>query len=79
MIEILGKIISRLVNVALFIVITIIALVYIRERADMNLALIALISIIIGIAGTIVLRYLFKLVRRVGTLFSQGPNQPPES
>ncbi|WP_319020821.1 MULTISPECIES: hypothetical protein [unclassified Brevibacterium] len=79
MIEILGKIISRLVNVALFIIITILALVFIREGADMNLALIALISIMIGIVGTIVLRYLLKLVLRIGNLFSPDQHQPPES
>lgn len=78
MIEILGKILSRLVNVALFIIITILVLVFLREGTDMNLALIALISIIIGIVGTIALRYLFKLVLRVGKLFPQGRHQPPE-
>lgn len=70
MIEILGRILSRLVNVALFIIITILALVFLRETVDMNLALIALISIVIGIVGTIALRYLFKLLLLIGGLFS---------
>ncbi|WP_260848171.1 hypothetical protein [Brevibacterium aurantiacum] len=71
MIEILGRILSRLVNVALFIVITIVALVFLREAMDINLALIALLSIVIGIVGTIAVRYLFKLVLRLGDLFSR--------
>ena len=69
MIEILSTILSRLVNVALFIVITILALVFLRESLDLNLALIALISIVIGVVGTVVLRYLFKLLLQVGDLF----------
>ncbi|MCF2574493.1 hypothetical protein HX613_20990 [Brevibacterium sp. UCMA 11754] len=71
MIEILGRILSRLVNVALFIVITILALVFLREAMDMNLALIALLSVVIGIVGTIAVRYLFKLLLRLGKLFSR--------
>lgn len=71
MIEILGRILSRLVNVALFIIITIVALVLLREAMDMNLALIALLSIVIGIVGTIAVRYLFKLLLRLGKLFSR--------
>lgn len=70
MIEILGKILSRLVNVALFIIITILSLVFLREAVDMNLALTALISIVIGIVGTIAVRYLFTLVLKIGDLFS---------
>lgn len=69
MIEILSTILSRLVNVALFIVITILALVFLRESLDLNLALIALISIVIGIVGTFIVRYLFKLLLLVGDLF----------
>lgn len=79
MIEILGKVLSRLVNVALFIILTILALVLLREGADMNLALIALISIIIGIVATIALRYLFKLVLRFGKLFSGRRPRTPEN
>ncbi|WP_235351772.1 hypothetical protein [Brevibacterium sp. UCMA 11752] len=71
MIEILGRILSRLVNVALFIIITIVALVLLREAMDMNLALIALLSIVIGIVGTIAVMYLFKLLLRLGKLFSR--------
>lgn len=69
MIEILGTILSRLVNVAVFIVITILALVFLRESLDLNLALIALISIVIGVVGTVIVRYLFKLLLLVGDLF----------
>ena len=71
MIEILGRILSRLVNVALFIIITFVALVLLREAMDMNLALIALLSIVIGIVGTIAVMYLFKLLLRLGKLFSR--------
>ncbi|MDN5805714.1 MAG: hypothetical protein L0I80_00730 [Brevibacterium sp.] len=70
MIETLRTILSRLVNVALFIIITILVLVFLREAVDMNLALIALISIVFGIVGTIAVRYLFKLLLLVGDLFS---------
>lgn len=70
MIEILGTILSRLVNVALFIIITIVALVFLREAMDVNLGVIALISIVIGVIGTVAVRYLIKLLKRVGELFS---------
>ncbi|WP_332839318.1 hypothetical protein [Brevibacterium antiquum] len=76
MIEILGRILSRLVNVALFIIITILALVFLREAMDMNLALIALLSIVIGIVGTIAVRYLFKLLLRLSKLFSRESAAP---
>ena len=69
MIEVLGTILSRLVNVALFIVITILTLALLRDSTDLNLALIALISIVAGVVGTIVLRYLFKLLMLIGDLF----------
>ena len=74
MIEILGTILSRLVNVALFIIITILALVFLRENVEMNLALIAraLIAMIIGVVGTLALRYLFKLLQWIGGLLSDG-------
>ncbi|MDN5585603.1 MAG: hypothetical protein L0G69_03475 [Brevibacterium sp.] len=70
MIEILGTILSRLVNVALFIIITIVVLVFLREAMDVNLGVIALISIVIGVIGTVAVRYLIKLLKRVGELFS---------
>lgn len=70
MIEILGTILSRLVNVALFIIITIVVLVFLREVMDVNLGVIALISIVIGVIGTVAVRYLIKLLKRVGELFS---------
>ncbi|AOP53487.1 MAG: hypothetical protein ACTMKZ_11180 [Brevibacterium aurantiacum] len=77
MIEILGTILSRLVNVALFIIITILALVFLRENVEMNLALIALIAMIIGVVGTLALRYLFKLLQWIGGLLSDGRPPPP--
>lgn len=70
MIDILGRILSRLVNVALFIVIALLALVFLRESLTMNPAMLALISAVIGVVGTIALRYLFKLLLSVGDLFS---------
>ncbi|WP_240372143.1 hypothetical protein [Brevibacterium zhoupengii] len=79
MIEILGKILSRLVNVALFIIITILALVFLRENVEMNLALIALIAMIIGIVGTLAVRYLFKLLQWIGGVFSRRRQPPPAS
>lgn len=77
MIEILGTILSRLVNVALFIIITILALVFLRENVEMNLALIAFIAMIIGVVGTLALRYLFKLMQWIGDLFSDRRPPPP--
>lgn len=70
MIEILGTILSRLVNVALFIIISIVALAFLREAMEVNLAVTALISIVIGVIGTVAVRYLIKLLTRVGELFS---------
>lgn len=70
MIDILGRILSRLVNVALFIVIALFALVFLRESLTLNLALLTLTSAVIGVVGTIALRYLFRLLHSVGDRFS---------
>lgn len=70
MMEVLGTILSRLVNVALFVVITILALVWMRENTEMEIGPIALIAIVIGVAGTYLVRLLFKGILLLGELFS---------
>lgn len=70
MLEILGTILSRLVNVALFVVVTILALVWMRENTAMGIGLIAVIAIAVGVVGTYLLRLLFNGVMLLGQLFS---------
>lgn len=65
MITILGRILSRLVNVALFLIITSLALVYLHDTTSLHLALLALISILIGVLGTYLIRLLLTLIRKV--------------
>lgn len=60
MMDVLGTILSRLVNVALFVVITILALVWMRANTEMGLGPIALIAIVVGVLGTYLVRLLFK-------------------
>ncbi|MBE8146269.1 hypothetical protein IOD13_05955 [Brevibacterium casei] len=56
MIEILSSILSRLVNVALCLVLTSIALLMLRDRTDLHLGVVALLALVIGILGTIAVR-----------------------
>lgn len=67
MIEILATILSRLVNVALCLLITSIALVVVRERTELHLAVVALLALVIGIVGTVAVRYLLTLLARLWT------------
>lgn len=70
MITILGRILSRLVNVAIFIVITSLALIYLHDRTSLHLALLALFSILVGVLGTYLIRLLFTLIRKIVGVFA---------
>ncbi|MCT1765700.1 hypothetical protein DN546_32605 [Burkholderia multivorans] len=65
MIEILSSILSRLVNVALCLVLTSIALLMLRDRTDLHLGVVALLALVIGILGTIAVRWVLRLLHRV--------------
>ncbi|KZE20845.1 MULTISPECIES: hypothetical protein [Brevibacterium] len=65
MIEILSSILSRLVNVALCLVLTSIALLMLRDRTDLHLGVVALLALVIGILGTIAVRWVLRLLHRL--------------
>jgi uncharacterized integral membrane protein len=65
MMDIIGNILLRLVTLALFIVITCLALLFLRANTDMHLGLIAALSIVIGIVCTVLLRLLFAGLSRL--------------
>ncbi|MBE4693585.1 hypothetical protein [Brevibacterium casei] len=65
MIEILSSILSRLVNVALCVVLTSIALLMLRDRTDLHLGVVALLALVIGILGTIAVRWVLRLLHRL--------------
>lgn len=65
MIEILSSILSRLVNVALCLVLTSIALLMLRDRTDLHLGVVALLALVIGILGTIAVRRVLRLLHRL--------------
>lgn len=69
MMDVLGTILSRLVNVALFIVLSILAFLFLRSNTDMSLGVIALLSIVAGVLGTFLVRLLFKGLLALGSLF----------
>ena len=66
MMDIIGTILSRLVNVALFIVIAILALAALNGRTDLHLGICAVLSIISGIIGTFLIRLLLKGLTALG-------------
>jgi len=65
MIEILASILSRLVNVALCLVLTSIALLILRDRTDLHIGLVAVLALVLGILATFVVRYLLTLFHRM--------------
>ena len=65
MIEILSSILSRLVNVALCLVLTSIALLMLRDRTDLHLGVVALLALVIDILGTIAVRRVLRLLHRL--------------
>lgn len=69
MMEILGSILSRLVNVALGIVISILAFVWLVEHTTLHMALDAVLAILIGVADTFIIRFVFKMVMHLVSLF----------
>jgi hypothetical protein len=60
MMDIIGNILSRLVSVALFLVIGLLALVAFMGRTDLHLGVCVLLAIVAGIIGTILVRLLFR-------------------
>lgn len=65
MIEILSSILSRLVNVALCLVITSIALLLLRNQTDLHLGVIVALALVIGVLGTIAVRWVLRLLHRL--------------
>lgn len=68
MIEILSSILSRLVNVALCLVITSIALLLLRNQTDLHLGVIVALALVIGVLGTIAVRWVLRLLHRLWRL-----------
>ncbi|WP_166971432.1 hypothetical protein [Brevibacterium atlanticum] len=66
MMDIIGTILLRLVTVALFIVIAILALLFMRSNTDMHMGLVAVLSIVVGVVGAVLLRLLFAGLSRLG-------------
>ncbi|SDS77669.1 hypothetical protein SAMN04489752_2489 [Brevibacterium siliguriense] len=70
MMDIIGDILSRLVSLALFLVIGLLALVAFIGRTDLHVAVCGLLAIVCGIIGTILVRLLFNGIARLGGLTS---------
>ncbi|WP_246490690.1 hypothetical protein [Brevibacterium oceani] len=66
MMDIIGTILLRLVTVALFIVIAILALLFLRSNTDLHVGLIAVLAIVVGVVGALLLRLLFTGLSRLG-------------
>jgi uncharacterized integral membrane protein len=60
MMDVIGTILSRLVNVALFIVIALLTLAALNGRTDLPIGVCAILSVISGVIGTVLIRLLFK-------------------
>ncbi|UVI37665.1 hypothetical protein [Brevibacterium spongiae] len=73
MMDVIGTILSRLVNVALFIVIAILTLAALNGRTDLHLGLCAVLSIVSGLVGTVLIRLLLK---GIGALGARSSSQP---
>ncbi|WP_241241634.1 hypothetical protein [Brevibacterium linens] len=72
MMDIIGTILSRLVNVALFLVIGLLSLVAFMGRTDLHVAVCGLLAVLCGVIGTILLRLLFRGIARLGGLTSRS-------
>ena len=72
MMDIIGNILSRLVSVALFLVIGLLSLVAFMGRTDLHTAVCGLLTVVCGIIGTIVVRLLFRGIARLGGLTSRS-------
>ncbi|WP_209374345.1 hypothetical protein [Brevibacterium renqingii] len=70
MMDIIGTILSRLVNVALFIVISMLALLFLRANTGMHMGLVAVLSIVAGVLGTVLVRLVLNGVGRLARLLS---------
>ncbi|WP_181275305.1 hypothetical protein [Brevibacterium oceani] len=66
MMDIIGTILLRLVTVALFIVIAILALLFLRSNTDLHMGFIAVLAIAVGVVGALLLRLLFTGLSRLG-------------
>lgn len=68
MMDFIGSILSRLVNVALFIVIWLLSLVAFMGRTDLHVAVCGLLAIVCGVIGTILVRLLFRGIANLSGL-----------
>ncbi|HJA61488.1 MAG TPA: hypothetical protein H9788_10385 [Candidatus Brevibacterium intestinavium] len=66
MMDVIAAILGRLVNVALFVVFSILALLFLRANTDLHMGLVAVLSIVIGVAGTVLVRLLLNALRSLG-------------
>jgi phosphate starvation-inducible membrane PsiE len=66
MMDVIATILGRLVNVALFIVFSILALLFLRANTDLHMGLVAVLSIVIGITATVLVRLLLNALRSLG-------------
>jgi hypothetical protein len=66
MMGVIAAILGRLVNVALFVVFSILALLFLRANTDLHMGLVAVLSIVIGVAGTVLVRVLLNALRSLG-------------
>ena len=66
MMDVIAAILGRLVNVALFVVFSILALLFLRANTDLHMGLVAVLSIVIGVAGTVLVRVLLDALRSLG-------------
>ena len=66
MMDVIATILGRLVNVALFIVFSILALLFLRANTDVHMGLVAVVSIVIGVIATVLVRLLLNVLRRLG-------------
>lgn len=66
MMDVIATILGRLVNVALFIVFSILALLFLRANTDVHMGLVAVVSIVIGVIATVLVWLLLNVLRRLG-------------
>ena len=66
MMDVIAAILGRLVNVALFVVFSILALLFLRANTDLHMGLVAVLSIVIGVAATVLVRLLLNALRSLG-------------
>src|SRR5699024_10367456 len=71
--DVIAALLGRVVHAALFVVFSILALLFLRANTGLHMGLVAVLSIVIGVAGTVLVRVLLNALRSLGDRLRSCP------